>query len=157
MITSIRSINFFQNNNNSNIQKNSQKYYKNLNTISCDSVSFSGKTISSKLSQESIELVQNFARKLQLNKIYKFDNPNVEKFEITSIASPKNSETRTLILQYSEYSKNNMTKHIMCAIKDTGEIFESGNQIKNPDEISIYEHILLEIINQASKELKIKN
>ena len=156
MITSIRSINFFQSKNNQNIQNNSNKYYQKLNSLPCDSVSFSGKQISSKLSQDSIDLVQSFAKKLQLNKIYKFDNPNVERFQMTSIASPKNPETRALILQYFGYSKDNMTKHIMCTIQDTGEIIESGNIVKNPKEIDIYEQILPAIITHASKELKVK-
>lgn len=156
MITPIRSINIFSNKNNSRPHNNKNLYNKKIDTTSFDSVSFSGKTIPSKLSQESVELIQNFAKKLQLNKIYKFENPNVEKFEITSIASPKNSETRTLILQYSDYSKNNMTKHLMCTIKDTGEIIENGNTVKNPKEIDIYEQILPAIITHASKELKVK-
>lgn len=89
-----------------------------------------------------------------MNKVYKFDNPNVERFQMTSIASPKNPETRTLVLQYSGYSKDNMTKHIMCTINDLGEIFESGIPVKKQDEITIYEKILPELINHASKELK---
>lgn len=155
MITSIRSNQLFIKRNNTPVKNNYAQATKKHN-ISYDSVSFSGKTIPTKLSQESIDLVQNFAKKLQLNKIYKFENPNVEKFEMTSIASTKNSDTRMLLLQYFGYSKNNMTKHIMCTIKDTGEIFESGNPIKNPKEIALYENIIPALINHASKELKIK-
>ncbi len=156
MITPIRSINFFSIPNSINTQKQN-RYYTNTNNTSCDSVSFSGKTAISKLSQTSIDLVQNFAQKLQLNKIYKFDNPNVEKFQMTSIATPNNPSSRTLLLQYSGYSKDNMTKHIMCTIKDNGEIYERGNLVKNPQEIKIYERIIPELINHASKELKVKN
>lgn len=47
-----------------------------------------------------------------------------------------------------------MTKHIMCTINDLGEIFESGIPVKKQDEITIYEKILPELINHASKELK---
>lgn len=155
MITSIRSNPLFIKRNNTQV-KNSYTQTPKMQNISYDSVSFSGRTIPTKLSQESIDLVQNFAKKLQLNKIYKFENPNVEKFEMTSIASTKNSDTRMLLLQYFGYSKNNMTKHIMCTIKDTGEIFESGTPIKNPKEIALYENIIPALINHASKELKIK-
>lgn len=49
-----------------------------------------------------------------------------------------------------------MTKHIMCLIKDTGEIIENGIPVKNPKEIEIYEQVLTAIINHASKELKVK-
>lgn len=152
MITSIRSINF-SNVTNLTPQQRSKRC-SNLYSTPCDSVSFSGKF--NRLSDESIGLVQNFAKKLKLNKVYKFDNPDVEKFQLTSIASPKDPETRTLILQYSGYSKDNMTKHIMCTINDLGEIFESGVPVKKQDEITVYEKFLPEIINQASKELKIK-
>ncbi len=155
MITSIRSNPLFIKRNNTQV-KNSYTQTPKMQNISYDSVSFSGRTIPTKLSQESIDLVQNFAKKLQLNKIYKFENPNVEKFEMTSIASTKNSDTRMLLLQYFGYSKDNMTKHIMCTIKDTGEIFESGTPIKNPKEIALYENIIPALINHASKELKIK-
>ena len=155
MITSIRSNPLFIKRNNTQV-KNSYTQTPKMQNISYDSVSFSGRTIPTKLSQESIDLVQNFAKKLQLNKIYKFENPNVEKFEMTSIASTKNSDTRMLLLQYFGYSKNNMTKHIMCTIKDTGEIFESGTPIKNTKEIALYENIIPALINHASKELKIK-
>ena len=155
MITSIRSNPLFIKRNNTQL-KNSYTQTPKMQNISYDSVSFSGRTIPTKLSQESIDLVQNFAKKLQLNKIYKFENPNVEKFEMTSIASTKNSDTRMLLLQYFGYSKDNMTKHIMCTIKDTGEIFESGTPIKNPKEIALYENIIPALINHASKELKIK-
>lgn len=155
MITSIRSITFSQNRNKINNQKQNN-YLSNLYNTPCDSVSFSGKQISSKLSKESVDLVQNFAKKLKLNKVYKFDNPNVERFQMTSIVTPQEPTSRTLILQYSGYSKENMTKHIMCAIKDTGEIIENGIPVKNPKEIEIYEQVLTAIINHASKELKVK-
>ena len=155
MITSIRSNTFFNKQNNLSVKHHTVQF-QNTQNIPYDSVSFSGKIIYPKLSQESIDLVQNFARKLQLNKIYKFDNPNIEKFEITSIASKNKPENRTLIIQYSGYSKNNMTKHIMCTVKDTGEILESGIPIKNSNEITLYENIIPALINHASKELKIK-
>lgn len=154
MITSIRSINF---SNNTNIPiQNNNKYNQALHstTASCDRVSFSGKF--NRLSGETIDLVQNFAKKLQVNKIYKFENPNVEKFQMTAIASGQNSETRTLLLQYSGYSKNNMAKYLMCSINDSGEIFEYGLPVKKQEEINIYEKILPALINHASKELKVK-
>lgn len=75
---------------------------------------------------------------------------------MTSIATPQEPTSRTLILQYSGYSKENMTKHVMCLIKDTGEIIENGIPVKNPKEIEIYEQVLTAIINHASKELKVK-
>lgn len=150
MISPIRSTNFL--NVKTITPHERSKRCSNLYSTPCDSVSFSGKL--NRLSDESIGLVQNFAKKLQLNKVYKFDNPNVERFQMTSIASPKNPETRTLVLQYSGYSKDNMTKHIMCTINDLGEIFESGIPVKKQDEITIYEKILPELINHASKELK---
>ncbi len=152
MITSIRSINFF---NRTNINQTSGKQCHNTCTTQADSVKFTGKY--NKLSEESVNLVQNFAKKLQLNKVYKFGNPEIEKFQMTSIASPKNPEARTLLLQYSGYSKDNMTKHVMCAINDAGEIFEGGLPVKRQDEINIYEKIIPELINHASKELKVKN
>lgn len=155
MISSIRSITFFQNKNTINKQ-NKNNYLSNSFNNPCDSVSFSGKQVSTRLSKESVDLVQNFAKKLKLNKVYKFDNPNVEKFQMTSIATPQEPTSRTLILQYSGYSKENMTKHIMCAIKDTGEIIENGAAVKNPKEIELYEKVLTAIINHASKELKVK-
>ena len=144
MITSIRSITFSQNRNKIDNQKQ-KNYLSNLYNTPCDSVSFSGKQITSKLSKESVDLVQNFAKKLKLNKVYKFDNPNVERFQMTSIATPQEPT-----------SKENMTKHVMCLIKDTGEIIENGIPVKNPKEIEIYEQVLTAIINHASKELKVK-
>lgn len=155
MISSIRSIQFSQNRNMVNKQ-NQKNYLSNSYNIPCDSVSFSGKQVPTKLSKESTDLVQNFAQKLKLNKVYKFDNPNVERFQMTSIATPQEPTSRTLILQYSGYSKENMTKHIMCAIKDTGEIIENGTPVKNQKEIELYEQVLTAIINHASKELKVK-
>lgn len=153
MITSIRSTNFM-NINNVQQQNKSSKCMKFYSSTPCDSVTFSGKA--NKLSDESLELIQNFANKLKLNKIYKFDYPNVEKFNMTSIPSQTNPETRTFILQYSGYSKDNTAKYIMCSINDSGEIFENGTPIKKQEEINIYEKILPELINRASKELKIK-
>ena len=155
MITSIRSTAFSKKSNQINKQ-NSNTYSSNLYNTSYDSISFSGKQIQTKLSKESIDLVQNFAKKLKLNKIYKFNNPNVEKFQMTSIETPKDPASRFLILQYSEYSKENMTKHLMCVIKNTGEIIENGNPVKDPKEINIYEQIVPALINLASKELKVK-
>lgn len=155
MISSIRSIQFSQNRNIVNKQ-NQKNYLSNSYNIPCDSISFSGKQVPTKLSKESTDLVQNFAQKLKLNKVYKFDNPNVERFQMTSIATPQEPTSRTLILQYSGYSKENMTKHIMCAIKDTGEIIENGTPVKNQKEIELYEQVLTAIINHASKELKVK-
>ncbi len=155
MISSIRSIQFSQNRNMVNKQ-NQKNYLSNSYNIPCDSISFSGKQVPTKLSKESTDLVQNFAQKLKLNKVYKFDNPNVERFQMTSIATPQEPTSRTLILQYSGYSKENMTKHIMCAIKDTGEIIENGTPVKNQKEIELYEQVLTAIINHASKELKVK-
>ena len=86
MISPIRSTNFL--NVKTITPQERSKRCSNLYSTPCDSVSFSGKL--NRLSDESIGLVQNFAKKLQLNKVYKFDNPNVERFQMTSIASPKN-------------------------------------------------------------------
>ena len=156
MIISIRSINFSNLNNNVNTQNKSKRCRNYLNKNQFDTISFSAKSSQLKLSGDSLIMIQKKKKKLQLNKIYKFDNPNVERFQMTSIVSPRNPETRTLLLQYSGYSKDNMTKHIMCAINDSGEIFENNNLVKNENEIKIYEKILPELINYASKELNVK-
>ena len=158
MISSIRSINF-SNNYKTNITTSHSKRFNTpkINFNNCDSVSFSGKAqTASKLSESSVELVQNFAQKLQLNKIYKFNTPDVEKFQLTSIANKEKPEMRNLLVQYSGYLKDDTTKHIMCIIKNNGEVFESGLPVKNGDEIALYEQILPELIHRASKELKIK-
>ena len=63
---------------------------------------------------------------------------------------------RNLLVQYSGYTKDDTTKHIMCIIKNNGEILENGTPVKNADEIALYEQILPELIHRASKELKIK-
>ncbi len=158
MISSIRSINF-SNNYISNISTSHSKRCSApaINYNSCDRVSFSGKTQTvTKLSDQSAELVQHFAKQLKLNKIYKFSTPDVEKFQLASIATKEKSDMRNLLVQYSGYTKDDTTKHIMCIIKNNGEILENGTPVKNADEIALYEQILPELIHRASKELKIK-
>ncbi len=158
MINSIRSINF-SNNYISNVNQSHNKRCNTpkLNLNSCDSVSFSGKTQNlSKLSDESVELIQNFAQQLKLNKIYKFRTPYVEHFHLTSIANKENPKMRNLIVQYNSYAQDDTTKHLMCIINDNGEVFENGDLVKNTNEIALYEEILPKLINKASKELKIK-
>ena len=158
MITNLRSINF----SNNYISNNNQVHSKRcctpkVNFNSCDSVSFSGKAQNlSKLSNESNELVQKFAQKLQLNKIYKFSTPNVEKFNLISIANKNNPNMRNLLIQYADYRNDNATKHIMCLVNHDGEIFEKGTLVKNPCEVKLYEEIIPELIHRASKDLKIK-
>ena len=58
-------------------------------------------------------------------------------------------------MQYSAYSDDNSAKYIMFSVNNSGEVYESGNKVKNKKEIAIYETILPQIINKASKELKI--
>lgn len=157
MITSIRSINFSNNYiSNVNQSRNKRCNTPKLNLNSYDNVSFSGKVNLSKLSEESTDLVQKFAQQLQLNKIYKFRTPYFEHFNFTSIANKEKPEMRNLIVQYNSYAKDDTTKHLMCIINDNGEVFENGNAVKNACEIEVYEKILPELINKASKELKIK-
>jgi hypothetical protein len=38
---------------------------------------------------------------------------------------------------------------------NNGEVYENGNMIKNKKDIAIYENIIPELINKASKELKL--
>ncbi len=160
MISSIRSINFSNNYNsisNTGVSRSKKCNTPSINYNNCDSVSFSGKTQTlNKLSEQSAELVQNFAKQLQLNKLYKFNTPDVEKFQLASVATREKPDMRNLLVQYSGYTKDDSTKHIMCIIKNNGEILESGTPVQNSDEIALYEQILPELIHRASKELKIK-
>ncbi len=160
MISSIRSINFSNNCNyisNTGVSRSKRCNAPSIKYNNCDSVSFSGKTQAlNKLSEQSTELVQNFANLLKLNKIYKFSTPDVEKFQLASIATKEKPDMRNLLVQYSGYIKDDSTKHIMCIIKNNGEILESGTPVTNSDEIALYEQILPELIHRASKELKIK-
>lgn len=156
MISAVRNIIFTQN---TSIQKN-----HNTNTAqprtqftqSCDSVSFTGvKAPKLKLSSENAELVRDFAKKLQLNKLYKFDKPDIQTFHVTAIASRNNPENRVLYVQYASYAKDNMTKHLNCAISNSGQIFED-NQLKTKvKDVAAYEEIIPELISYASKELKV--
>lgn len=158
MITNIKSINF----SNNYISNNNQVHSKRCctpkpNLNSCDSVSFSGKAQNlSKLSKESTELVQNFAQKLQLNKIYKFSTPDVEKFNLVSIANKENPAMRNLVVQYSDFRNDDTSQHIMFIVNNNGEILENGTKVRNPRQVELYEKILPELINRASKDLKIK-
>ncbi len=74
MISAVRNISFTRN---TLIQKNyntNSAQPRAQFTQSCDSVSFTGvKVPKVKLSSENAELVREFAQKLQLNKLYKFD------------------------------------------------------------------------------------
>lgn len=154
MITAIRSNNFRNSQYYSIKQQNQINYSPKANQS--DSVSFSGSEKGLvKLSEASNELVQKFAQKLKVNKMYKFDTPNVEHFQLASVASRKNPETRHLYVQYSAYSDDNSAKYIMFSVNNSGEVYENGNKVKNKKEIAIYETILPQIINKASKELKI--
>lgn len=154
MITAIRSNNFRNSQYCSIKQQNQINYSPKANQS--DSVSFSGSEKGLvKLSEASNELVQKFAQKLKVNKMYKFDTPNVEHFQLASVASRKNPETRHLYVQYSAYSGDNSAKYIMFSVNNSGEVYENGNKVKNKKEIAIYETILPQIINKASKELKI--
>lgn len=156
MISAVRNISFTRN---TLIQKN-----YNTNSAqpraqfphSCDSVSFTGvKVPKVKLSSENAELVREFAQKLQLNKLYKFDKPDIQTFHVTAIASRNNPENRVLYVQYASYAKDNMTKHLNCAISNSGQIFED-NQLKTKvKDVAAYEEIIPELISYASKELKV--
>ena len=154
MITAIRNNNF----SNYRCSNNTQQHNINNNFIThsamTDSVSFSGNL--AKLSEHSSELVQQFAKKLELNKLYKFDTPNVERFQIASVASPKEPSTRNLFIQYSSYSKDNSARYMMFSINNLGEVFENGEKIKYQKDVNLYEILLPKLINKASKELRIK-
>ena len=151
MINPLRNFNIY---NNTGIQDRNKKCSIPLNIYSKDSICFRANLC--KLSNDKITLVQDFAQKLKLNKVYKFERPNIEKFQMISIASPSNAEKRILLVNYSGYSKNNTTKHITCTINEHGEIFERDTRVKNKNEINIYGDIITSLINIASKELKIK-
>ena len=48
-----------------------------------------------------------------------------------------------------------MTKHLNCAISNSGQIFED-NQLKTKvKDVAAYEEIIPELISYASKELKV--
>lgn len=154
MITAIRSNNINNSRCYGNMPQKQTSYSPKANM--CDSVSFSGSEKALvKLSDASNELVQKFAQQLKLNKMYKFDIPNVEHFQLASVASRKNPDTRHLYIQYSAYSRDNSAKYIMFSVNNSGEVYENGNKVKNQKDIAIYETILPQIINKASKELKI--
>ncbi len=117
-----------------------------------DSVSFSGSAkAAAKLSEASTELVQKFAKELKLNKLYKIDNPT-EQIRLASVANPKAPEERSLFIQYSAYSKNNSAKYLMFSVNNAGEVYESGNKLKESKDLALYENILPKLINMASKE-----
>lgn len=156
MITSVRNINFTRCNTVAqNYKNNNAIYSKPAQTQSCDSVSFTGKVPKIKLSTESTELIREFAQKLQLNKLYKFDKPDVQTFHVTAIASKNHPENRILYVQYSGYTKDNMTKHVNCAISNSGQIFEDNQLTNKVKDVAAYEEIIPELINYATKELKV--
>ena len=153
MITALRSINFSGCKPNQ-VQNNKQTNYSNSINQCKDMVSFSG---SAKLSQKNNDFVQSFAKELELNKVYKFEFPNIESFQLTSIKDKTNPDTRSLIIQYSDYSKSNMTRHIAFMINNGGEVIESGIPVKSPKTISAFEQIIPALLNKAAKELKLTN
>lgn len=156
MITSIK-----------NIQFTTSKYSiqnKNLNeccrpkpqAISCDSVSFSGSpaaAVTNKLSEQNAKLIQSFAQKLKLNKLYKFETP-AEQYYMTAIASKNNPKNRILFIQYYGYSKDNSTRLLRCAVSNSGQVYKDSKLQDKAKNVSVYNEILPQIINQASKELK---
>ena len=155
MITAIRNNSMF-NNRCSNImpqRSNNTNVIRNSNNIG-DTVSFSGATKSmSKLSDESFALIKKFTTQLEPNKMYKFDPSIAEHFQLATVASKESPEARNL--QYSAYSKDNSAKFLMFSVNNNGEVYENGNMIKNKKDIAIYENIIPELINKASKELKL--
>lgn len=157
MITAIRNNSMF-NNRCSNImpqRSNNTNVIRNSNNIE-DTVSFSGATKSmSKLSDESFALIKKFTTQLEPNKMYKFDPSIAEHFQLATVASKESPEARNLYVQYSAYSKDNSAKFLMFSVNNNGEVYENGNMIKNKKDIAIYENIIPELINKASKELKL--
>lgn len=157
MITAIRN-NSMSNNRCSNImpqRSNNTNVIRNSNNIG-DTVSFSGATKSmSKLSDESFALIKKFTTQLEPNKMYKFDPSIAEHFQLATVASKESPEARNLYVQYSAYSKDNSAKFLMFSVNNNGEVYENGNMIKNKKDIAIYENIIPELINKASKELKL--
>lgn len=157
MITAIRN-NSMLNNRCSNImpqRSNNTNVIRNSNNIG-DTVSFSGATKSmSKLSDESFALIKKFTTQLEPNKMYKFDPSIAEHFQLATVASKESPEARNLYVQYSAYSKDNSAKFLMFSVNNNGEVYENGNMIKNKKDIAIYENIIPELINKASKELKL--
>ena len=157
MITAIRNNSMF-NNRCSNImpqRSNNTNVIRNSNNIG-DTVSFSGATKSmSKLSDESFALIKKFTTQLEPNKMYKFDPSIAEHFQLATVASKESPEARNLYVQYSAYSKDNSAKFLMFSVNNNGEVYEKVNMIKNKKEIAIYENIIPELINKASKELKL--
>ena len=158
MITAINSTNnslcrgIHNNVHSSNVNKINS--FKNLNYT--DSVSFSGaEKAVAKLSDNSTELVQKFAKKLILNKMYKFETPNVENIQLASVASRKNPDKRHLFIQYSSYSKDNSAKFILFSVNKNGEIYENGERVTNKKDLELFEDIVPKLITKASKELRI--
>ena len=109
----------------------------------------------SKLSDESCELIKKFTTQLEPNKMDKFDTSIEENFQLATVASKESTEARNLYVQYSAYSKDNSAKFLMFSVNNNGEVYENGNMIKNKKDIAIYENIIPELINKASKELKL--
>lgn len=156
MITSVQNINFTRCNTIARNQNKNITYPKLSQSQVCDSVSFTGgKMPKIKLSSESTELIREFAKKLQLNKLYKFDKPDVQTFHVTAIASKNHPENRILYVQYSGYAKDNMTKHLKCAISNSGQVFEDNQLTNKAKDVTAYEEIIPELISYASKELKV--
>lgn len=134
------------------MQQNKSNNIQHSNIMMSDSVSFTGGAKSiAKLSNESTELVQKFAKGLKLNKLYKIDTP-VEKVRIASVATPQSSEERSLFIQYSSYSKDNLGKYLMFSVNGSGEVYENGTKLKQSKNLALYETMLPKLINMASKE-----
>lgn len=150
MITAIKNNNFTNLLNSTKLRISNTNNTNNVNSnYMTDSVSFSGNI--AKLSNESTELVQKFAKGLKLNKLYKIDTP-VEKVRIASVAAPQSPEERSLFIQYSSYSKNNLGKYLMFSVNKSGEVYENGTKLKQTKDLAIYETILPKLIDMASKE-----
>ncbi len=147
MITAINSIRF-----SNNIYNNNKIARSKISSIPTDSVYFTANPL--KISEKSINTVQEFANELILNKLYKFSIPKTEKFQIASIKSKDFPDKRSLIVVYREYPKNNRIKQLNFIINNNGEILENGVAVKKANEIRFYDQIIPAIINQAKKELK---
>ena len=155
MITAIKTSNFSNNRSYGVTRQSNLKRVQTLPQNNMDSVSFSGKTqVTTKLTDTSTAMVQDFAQKLKLNKIYKFENP-VENYQITTFMTDKKNPERSLLVKYSGFSDNNTGKHIMFTVQHNGEVLENGEVVKNAKELNLYEKMLPELINAASKELKL--
>ncbi|MFQ8625878.1 MAG: hypothetical protein ACLSA2_05050 [Candidatus Gastranaerophilaceae bacterium] len=48
-----------------------------------------------------------------------------------------------------------MTKHLKCAISNSGQVFEDNQLTNKAKDVTAYEEIIPKLISYASKELKV--